>query len=75
MAVATTRLLHECKEYNYKECKEKKEYKIRQQLRRPYVIKLFTAVIYEFSYFDRVFVRVSLKSLLGTNTLAYYENS
>ncbi len=38
------------------------------------VIKLFTAVIYEPSYYARVFVRLCWKILPGTNTLAYYEN-
>ncbi len=41
----------------------------------PNVIKLFTTVIYEFSYLARVFVRIGLKSLSGTNTPAYYEKS
>ncbi len=36
----------------------------------PNLINLFTAVVYE----SRVF-RLGLKTLLGTNTLAYYENS
>ncbi len=39
------------------------------------VIKLFLSVIYKFSYQARVFVRLGLKSMPGTNTLAYYENS
>ncbi len=40
----------------------------------PNVIKHFFSVIYEFSYWARVFVRLSWKSLPGTNTLAYYQN-
>jgi hypothetical protein len=36
-----------------------------------HVIDLFTAVIYEFSIYARVFVRIGLKGLSGTNTLAY----
>jgi hypothetical protein len=39
------------------------------------VINPFTAVICEFLYKPRVFVRMGRKSLLGTNTPAYYENS
>jgi hypothetical protein len=38
-------------------------------------IKLFMSVIYKFSYKARVFVRLGLKSMPGTNTLAYHENS
>jgi hypothetical protein len=38
-------------------------------------IKLFTAVIYEFLYLAKVFVRLGWKSFPGTNTLAYYEYS
>ncbi len=38
------------------------------------LIKLFWAVIHIFSYQARVFVRLGWKSLLGTNTLAYYED-
>jgi hypothetical protein len=37
--------------------------------------KTFLSVIYGFSYKDIVFVRLGWKSLPGTNTLAYYENS
>ncbi len=39
----------------------------------PNVIKHFFSVIYEFSYWDRVFVRLGCKGLKGINTLAYYE--
>ncbi len=39
------------------------------------VINPFTAVIYKFLYKARVFVRIGWKSLSGTNTPAYYENS
>jgi hypothetical protein len=39
------------------------------------VIKLFWSVTYRFSHLARVFVRLGLKSLPRTNTLAYYENS
>jgi hypothetical protein len=39
------------------------------------VIKLFWSVIYIFLYKARVFVRLGLKSLPRTNTVAYYENS
>ncbi len=38
------------------------------------VIKLLLSAIYGFSYKARVFVRLGLKSLPGTKTLAYYEN-
>ena len=34
------------------------------------VIKLFVSVIYEFLYYIRAFVRMSWKSLSGTNILA-----
>ncbi len=37
-------------------------------------VKKIMPVIYEFSYTDRVFVRIGLKTLLGKNTLAYYKN-
>jgi hypothetical protein len=38
-------------------------------------IKLFTAIIYGFLYYARVFViRPSWKGLSGTNIPAYYEN-
>ncbi len=36
------------------------------------VIDLFLSVIYGFSYQATAFVRLSWKSLPGTNTLAYY---
>jgi hypothetical protein len=39
------------------------------------VIKLCTVVMYDFLYKAKVFVRLGGKSLLGTNTLAYYKNS
>jgi hypothetical protein len=35
----------------------------------------FLFVIYEFLYYTRVFVRLSWKSLLRTNTQTYYKNS
>jgi hypothetical protein len=41
----------------------------------PKVIKLLTAVIYEFSNKARAFVRPGLKSLPGTNPPTYYKNS
>ncbi len=37
--------------------------------------KTFLSVVYEFSYQARVFARLGLTSMPGTNTLAYYENS
>jgi hypothetical protein len=40
----------------------------------PNVIKLFTSVIYEFSYHAGMFGRPGLKSLPGTNAIAYYES-
>ncbi len=40
----------------------------------PNVIKLFTSVIDELSYYARLFIRLCWKRLSGTNTLAYYEN-
>ncbi len=50
--------------------------KIHRQLRPgANAIKPFAAVINEFSYLARAFVRLGLKSMPGTNTLAYYENS
>jgi hypothetical protein len=36
------------------------------------VIKLFMSVIYGFSYYARVYVRLDQKSLPMTNTQAYY---
>ncbi len=40
----------------------------------PNGIKPFLSVINDFLYWAWVFVRISLKSLPGTNNLAYYEN-
>jgi hypothetical protein len=37
--------------------------------------KTLLSVIYKFLHEARVFVRVGLKILPGTNTLAYYENA
>jgi hypothetical protein len=45
-----------------------------EKLLEPNVIKLFfTSVIYEFSLYARMLVRPGLKSLPGTNALAYYK--
>ncbi len=38
-------------------------------------IVIKNSVVCEFSYQARVFVRIGWKSLLGTNGLAYYNNS
>jgi hypothetical protein len=49
----------------------KKFYKI---VPRSQCHKKILSVIQGFSYLARVFVRLDLKTLLMTNTLAYYEN-
>ncbi len=41
---------------------------------RTNVTNLLPSVIYDFSYYARVFVRLGWNSLPGTNTLAYYKN-
>ncbi len=38
------------------------------------VIKPLLSVIYVFSFESRAFVKLGYKSLIGTNTLAYYES-